>query len=275
GYFPALLRALEYTSRLARTNASNLIAARTTSGRLSGCGNVLLRQQPRAAREVARHLLRAIRVLLTEFFAERVLRRPGVRALVRERAVRRQRHAHVEQKVRDVAGDVLLTVFLTCDYDATDFVGQPRFPGLEYLVVQLVEWQGALTQHLIVERADVELRAQLPLRIATQRFYLELSTLVRQCLRRHHDVAIDFLDYVLLRLGAVRLEVVDRLLSRPAERVNPGVDHQSDCSPNFISKLPEFGVRILVQPELRTETLGIQSPPFDESGVTAVAAEIG
>src|SRR5204863_4330900 len=139
GYFPALLRALEYTSRLARTNASNLIAARTTSGRLSGCGNVLLRQQPRAAREVARHLLRAIRVLLTEFFAERVLRRPGVRALVRERAVRRQRHAHVEQKVRDVAGDVLLTVFLTGDYDATDFVSQPRFPGLEYLVVQLVE----------------------------------------------------------------------------------------------------------------------------------------
>ena len=102
--------------------------------------------------------------------------------------------------------------------------------------IEYVERQGALTQHLIVERADVELRAQLPLRIATQRFYLELSTLVRQCLRRHHDVAIDFLDYVLLRLGAVRLAAgradEDALTGRlhPAQmghQPNDGA-HQSD-----------------------------------------------
>src|SRR5438045_9528794 len=43
--------------------------------------------------------------------------------------------------------------------------------------IEYVEWQGALTQHLIVERAEVELRAQLPLPIGAQRRDLELRTL--------------------------------------------------------------------------------------------------
>src|ERR1700694_2908065 len=50
------------------------------------------------------------------------------------------------------------------------------------------------------------------------------------------------------------------------------VDNQADRPPHLVGELPELGVRILFQPELGAETLGVESPPFDERGISAVAA---
>src|SRR5438477_816004 len=57
--------------------------------------------------------------------------------------------------------------------------------------------------------------------------------------------------------------------------MDASVDHQSDCSPDLVGELTKFGVRILVEPELGAEAFRVESPTFDERGVSAIAPEIG
>src|SRR4029079_10012781 len=99
--------------------------------------------------------------------------------------------------------------------------------------VEDVERQRSLAQELVMKGADVEAGTQLALGARTHCTHRELAALVRQRLPRPHDVAIDFARDVLLRLRAVGFEVLDRLLPRPPELVDAGVEHETDGTPHL------------------------------------------
>src|SRR2546427_8136938 len=61
--------------------------------------------------------------------------------------------------------------------------------------------------------------------------YTTLFRSVGERLAGIHDVAVHLDDDVLLRLGGVVLEEVDRLLARPPHCVEPGVEHEPDRAP--------------------------------------------
>src|SRR3989475_11145549 len=104
--------------------------------------------------------------------------------------------------------------------------------------------------------------------------YTTLFRSVGERLAGIHDVAVHLDDDVLLRLGGVVLEEVDRLLARPPHRVEPGVEHETDRAPHLVGELAELGVRVLIHAELGPEAFGVEPPAFDERGVAAVAAEL-
>ena len=91
----------------------------------------------------------------------------------------------------------------------------------------------------VVERADVEARAEGLLGLAAELADLEVADHVRRRLRRHRDVAIDLGRRVRRRLGRVRHQVVDRPLPRPAEHVHAGVDDEPRGAQRFVREQAE------------------------------------
>src|SRR6185436_20479058 len=89
--------------------------------------------------------------LFPKLLRQRIPCGAGVVALVRDRAVRRYQQSYVQKEVRDVAGDVLLSILFSGDDDAADFIVEARFSCLQELVVQLVE---ALDRPLHQRRLD-------------------------------------------------------------------------------------------------------------------------
>ena len=63
--------------------------------------------------------------------------------------------------------------------------------------------------------------------------------------------ALDFELVVRGRIGAVGIQVVERLLARPAERVDAGVDHQARRAQLLVGQRAEVRKRIAPQSQLR------------------------
>src|SRR5436309_56884 len=135
--------------------------------------------------------------------------------------------------------------------------------------------QRAVSEHFAVVAPDIQPRREGGGRGVAQLAELELPDLVGQCLAGIHDVAVHLDDDVLLRLGGVVLEEVDRLLARPPQGMNPRVDHESHGAPHFVGELAELGVWVLIHAELGPEALGVEPPAFDQRGVATVPAELG
>ena len=75
-------------------------------------------------------------------------------------------------------------------------------------------------------------------------------------------------------LAGIRLEEVDGLLARPAQRVHTGIHHQADGPPHFIGQCTEFGVGVGVKAHLLAQAFGIKPPAFDERGVPPAIAAV-
>ena len=132
----------------------------------------------------------------------------------------------------------------------------------------------AAAEELVVEGAHVEPVAQRLLGLGAQRLDPELADLVRQRLARPGDVAVDLVVDVEIALAGVLLEVVDRLVARPLERVHAGVDHQAHRAPHVVVQLADLREVVLVQAEVVAELLAVQRPAFDEGRVVGIAAEL-
>src|SRR5688572_3051407 len=82
-------------------------------------------------------------------------------------------------------------------------------PGID-VALQHRQRQRARAEHHVVEGADVEALAELGGRARAQLLDLQLADLVGQRLARPGDVAVDLVDDVVLGLGRVGLEELDR-----------------------------------------------------------------
>ena len=85
-----------------------------------------------------------------------------------------------------------------------------------------------------MEVAYVKIVAERGFGARPQRQDLELTDLIGQRLSRHHDVAVDLVDDVVLRLGCVVLEEIDGLLPRPSLVVEARVDDQPHGTPHVV-----------------------------------------
>ena len=95
-----------------------------------------------------------------------------------------------------------------------------------------------------MERADVELVAQLGRRLTAQLLDLQLADLVRERLAGPGDVAIHLeLDFR-RRERAVFLQAGHRTLARPAHYVHAGIDDQPARAPDLERKAAELFVRV-------------------------------
>src|SRR5438445_4214141 len=107
----------------------------------------------------------------------------------------------------------------------------PRFnlagdPAVDF-ALEDGQWQGAIVESGVMELANIESDSQCGLGSGPQLFYFQLAQFVCEGLRRPDDVAIDFNNDVVLGFSGVFEHVLDRLLSSPAEGVNPRVDDKS------------------------------------------------
>src|SRR5581483_10673463 len=147
-----------------------------------------------------------------------------------------------------------------------------REPGVD-AALQHVERQRARAEHDLVEGAQIEALPELLAGAVAQRENLELSELVRARLAGVRDVAVDLVDHVEPRLRGVVEEVRDGAVTRPAERMHPGVDDEPDGAPHLVAERPELRLRVVVHADRVAERLGVQPPPFREADVVRRAPE--
>src|SRR5690606_13073322 len=91
----------------------------------------------------------------------------------------------------------------------------------------------------VVEALLVETRAQLAFGFRAQVAQRAIADVVGQRLARPGDVTVDLVLDVELRQCRVAGQVVDRLLPRPALRMQAGVDHQARRAPHFHGQAAE------------------------------------
>src|SRR6266508_5150005 len=116
-----------------------------------------------------------------------------------------------------------------------------------------------------MERAKVEIfTAGAVLQVTPHTFNLTLADFVGQRLAGPDDVPIDFVNSLALAEPDVVEEELDRLLARPAQVMDAGVDDKSTASPRLIAEHAEARPRIGIEAQLVGESLGIQRPAFDE-----------
>ena len=84
------------------------------------------------------------------------------------------------------------------------------------LVLEHLQRQRAGIEHLLVELADVEFRAERGLGFVAQAADGQLAELVGERLAGDGDVALDLGSRVGLRFARVGQEIVDRPIARPA-----------------------------------------------------------
>jgi len=126
-----------------------------------------------------------------------------------------------------------------------------------------VERNVAAIDHRLVEVAQVVPAAERRLRPPPQRDDLGAADLVAAGLPGPGAVAVD----LALRVGARQTgrgdELGERLVARPALRVDAGVDDQPHRAPRQPHQIAEPACRIaLVHPQLVGELLGIERPAF-------------
>jgi hypothetical protein len=85
-----------------------------------------------------------------------------------------------------------------------------------------------------MKRPDVEVFAQLYLGTGPYLQDFKLTNLVGQRLARPGNVAVDLVYDVVLGLGRIVLEEVDRLLPCPALVVHASVDDEAHSTPHVI-----------------------------------------
>ena len=85
-----------------------------------------------------------------------------------------------------------------------------------HALLQEIQWQSPRTQQLIMAGTDVKVFAKLSFGRFTERQYLQLADLVGQGLARIADVAVNFIDDIVLGLRCIVFEEVDRLLPCPS-----------------------------------------------------------
>src|SRR5208282_4462508 len=160
----------------------------------------------------------------------------------------KQRHAQVRIAAsQELEADSCSLLAAPCSLNSRD----PRVDALP----QYVEGQCASVQHLIVEGADVELRAQRFLCAIAEVENLQLSDLVSECLAGPRDVAIHFgLHAGFVHIGVV-VEVLDHLLAGPGLAVDAGVDYQADGAPDVGFKSAVIGVGVLVKADVFAQPL--------------------
>ena len=86
-------------------------------------------------------------------------------------------------------------------------------------------------QPFVVELADIESFPELLFGAAAKFFDLQLADFISKCLSWPGNVTVDFNGNVMFRFRGIFFEEIDGLLPRPAERVHPGIDDQSDRAP--------------------------------------------
>jgi hypothetical protein len=118
-----------------------------------------------------------------------------------------------------------------------------------------------------VEALDVEVGAELGPGLVAEAEDLALAHLVGQRLPRHPDVAVHLDHDLLAAHGRMRVHEVDRLLARPAQCVQPGVDDQPAGTPGVAGQHSEAVEVGFVEAHLVGEALGVQRPSLDERGV--------
>src|SRR5262245_49302052 len=123
----------------------------------------------------------------------------------------------------------------------------------------------AAHHHRIVELAEVELVAEGLLRLLAQTVDPAVTHFVTTRLARPRAVTIDLArDLVEARAIGAR-EPLDRLLTRPALRVQSGIDDQTTGAKRNRLQITQPTERIIViNAELASELLGIQRPTFRE-----------
>src|SRR5207253_4154543 len=102
-----------------------------------------------------------------------------------------------------------------------------RDPVLD-LLVEDGERQGSRHQHLGVELARIEARAERLLRPGADFGDLHLADLIGERLARHRDVALGLGGGVGAAARAVVEDVLDRPVAGPPLRMDAGVDDQPD-----------------------------------------------
>ena len=103
---------------------------------------------------------------------------------------------------------------------------------------------------------------------------LEFAELVAARLARPRDIPIDLGGDVELAQRRVPPHEVDGLLTRPAERVDAGVDDETARAPHLIGEPAEVVVRRLVQTHLHAKPLAVQRPALAKRGHPHVAAKL-
>src|SRR5580704_10812096 len=143
-----------------------------------------------------------------------------------------------------------------------------------HLAVEHVERQRTLTERRVMKRPQIEASTETRTGFGAQLQELELAEFVGERLTRPRNVAIDLALHVRLVHRRIGMEVVDHLLPRPMLGVDPRVDHQSNRTPHLVFEPTVVAVRILIEPDLLAESLGIERPPLDERGIPAMLPEL-
>src|SRR5262249_37523880 len=130
-----------------------------------------------------------------------------------------------------------------------------------------VQRKSAGAEHCVVERANVEGASEFLLSAGAQLQDLQLPHHVGKRLARVRNVTVRLALDLDLVDGGVLMEEIDDLLARPLLRVQAGVDHEPDGAQHLVLKPPEVAVRIAIEADLLSETLGIERPAFDERRV--------
>ena len=119
-----------------------------------------------------------------------------------------------------------------------------------------------------MEVSKIKRAAERGFRIGAQFSNAEFANLVAGRLTRPADVAIDFVLDVECGERGVERHVINRLLTRPIERVNASVYNESRRPPHFVEESAEVIVRIFIEPHLNSKSLAVERPTFDErSGI--------
>src|SRR5438105_9597534 len=135
------------------------------------------------------------------------------------------------------------------------------------------ERQRAVAEKLVVERAEIETVAEGRLTVAAGGFDFALADLVGQSLAWPDNVAIHFVHRLTLGQADVVEEELDRLLARPAQVVQSGVDDQAARTPGLVAKHAEARQLVGIQPELVGKPLRVQRPALDKGGAQPSGAE--
>ncbi len=127
---------------------------------------------------------------------------------------------------------------------------------------QQLHRQAAIGEHGIVKRAQIKIIAQRLLGLLTQIDDGQLANLVRQCLTRPGNVAIDLGAHIQQRQRGVGGQIILRLFARPAHGVDAGVDDQPAGAPHFVAEAAEVIIRGLINAHFHAQFLGVQRPAF-------------
>src|SRR5579862_462889 len=128
-------------------------------------------------------------------------------------------------------------------------------------------------EHGVVEGADIEAITECLLGALASLDDGALAEVVGQRLPRPCDVAIHLGADLVLGERGVLTQVSERLLTRPALRMNAGVDHEPRGAPDLVAEHAEALVWGLVHPHLVSEPLAVERPPLAVGRDVAQAAD--